>query len=185
VDDLHRRWTERFPSVPEDGGGTAPSAPRSAVQATAERGAIFLSYASEDREVATALARQLETAGLDVWFDRDDLRGGDRFGDVIKARIRNCSLFVPILSRNVLTVEPRYFRREWNHAVEVAELIPPTRSYLFPVAIDDIETTADEVPEPFRDVHWERLEAGLASERLIQALVRHFRDFQRYLGAAA
>lgn len=190
VGELHRRWKERFPGVLAAGASApgearAPAEARPATLATAERGAIFLSYASEDRPVVERLKDQLEAARLDVWFDRDDLAGGDRFDATIKTRIQTCSLFVPILSRNVLTPEPRFFRKEWTYAVEVASLLPATRAFLFPVAIDEIPPTSQEVPTVFRDVHWERLEGGRASERLIETLRRHFRDYQRSFGAVS
>ena len=40
-------------------------------------GAIFLSYASEDAAAAERIAAALRAAGIEVWFDRTELRGGD------------------------------------------------------------------------------------------------------------
>ena len=39
--------------------------------------AIFLSYASQDAVIARRIADALRSAGLDVWFDQSELRGGD------------------------------------------------------------------------------------------------------------
>ena len=39
--------------------------------------AVFLSYASQDAQAAQNLCTALRTAGLEVWFDRSELRGGD------------------------------------------------------------------------------------------------------------
>jgi TIR domain/SIR2-like domain len=186
VAELHRRWTERTAATTAN---TAPRAFRPATVASGAGaaptpGAIFLSYASEDRAIVESFKDQLEAAHLDVWFDRDDLAGGDRFDSAIKTRIQNCSLFVPILSRHVRTPAPRFFRKEWNYAVEVASLMPPTRAFLFPVAIDDIPPTVEEVPAEFRSVHWERVVDGRASDNLVDALRRHFRDYQRSIGGS-
>ena len=38
---------------------------------------VFISYASEDKEVARALADALIALGLSVWFDEYELRVGD------------------------------------------------------------------------------------------------------------
>jgi hypothetical protein len=38
--------------------------------------AIFLSYASSDADAARRIAEALRAAGLEVWFDRSELRGG-------------------------------------------------------------------------------------------------------------
>jgi len=39
--------------------------------------AIFISYASEDAEVAQRICADLRQAGLEVWIDQSDLRAGD------------------------------------------------------------------------------------------------------------
>lgn len=40
--------------------------------------AVFLSYADEDAAVARRLAEALRAAGIPVWFDESELRGGHR-----------------------------------------------------------------------------------------------------------
>lgn len=184
VHELHQRWSARQPvAVPEP--PARPAAPAAA--GGLEKGSIFLSYASEDRAVAQALKEQLEAADLDVWFDRDDLEGGDRFGPEIKSKIQHCSVFVPLLSRHVLTPEPRFFRKEWDYAIEIAGQLPETRAFIVPVAIDDIPPTAGEVREKFREIHWQRLEGARASAALVETLSKLYRSYQRSLsrGAAA
>jgi hypothetical protein len=42
--------------------------------------AVFLSYASEDATAARRIAEALSAAGLEVRFDREELRGGDCLG---------------------------------------------------------------------------------------------------------
>ena len=39
--------------------------------------AVFLSYASQDAEVVQRIANVLRAAGVEVWFDKDELTGGD------------------------------------------------------------------------------------------------------------
>lgn len=39
--------------------------------------AASLSYASQDAEVAQRICEALRAAGIDVWFDRSELHGGD------------------------------------------------------------------------------------------------------------
>jgi hypothetical protein len=36
--------------------------------------AVFLSYASEDASAAQRIAEGLRSAGIEVWFDREELR---------------------------------------------------------------------------------------------------------------
>ena len=39
--------------------------------------AVFLSYASQDAEAARKICEALRAAGVEVWFDQSELRGGD------------------------------------------------------------------------------------------------------------
>ncbi|MBI5771559.1 MAG: toll/interleukin-1 receptor domain-containing protein, partial [Verrucomicrobia bacterium] len=46
--------------------------------------AVFLSYASQDGEAVRRIAEALRGAGVEVWFDLDELRGGDEWDRKIK-----------------------------------------------------------------------------------------------------
>ena len=64
VNKLHEGWSERHPGGEAAGGEPADNgASRSA---PIEPGAVFLSYASEDREAARKLKEAFEAAGLSV-----------------------------------------------------------------------------------------------------------------------
>jgi hypothetical protein len=43
-------------------------------------GAVFLSYASQDADAAQRICAALQAAGIEVWFDQSELRGGDSSG---------------------------------------------------------------------------------------------------------
>jgi hypothetical protein len=60
--------------------------------------AVFLSYASQDAEEAGRICIALRAAGIEVWFDQSELRGGDAWDQLIRRQIRDCALFVPIIS---------------------------------------------------------------------------------------
>ena len=123
-------------------------------------GAVFLSYASEDRPAVILIRDALEQAGIDVWFDRNPeaLRVGENFESKIKTNINQCSLFVPIISRNTLTPKPRFFRTEWNHAQQLALRYPDSIRFIIPVVIDDTEFTKAPVPDGFRAFHWTQVD---------------------------
>jgi len=52
---------------------------------------IFLSYASQDADAARRICEALRTAGLEVWFDQSELRGGDAWDASIRKQIKECS----------------------------------------------------------------------------------------------
>jgi hypothetical protein len=181
VSELYERWAAahrrslEVPAVPDDDGGGPGEM---------EPGAIFISYASEDLAVVEAIKRDLERLGLDVWFDKDALRGGDAYETKIKRNIENCSCFVPIVSRQTLTPERRFFRIEWAQAQEVAKMVPSGQRFIVPVAIDDTDYGEQALPEPFRSLHWMRVPEGRATEELCTTLREIFRSYQKLLAGA-
>ena len=52
--------------------------------------AIFLSYAREDSDAARRIADALRAAGIEVWFDQSELRGGDAWDGKIRQQIKEC-----------------------------------------------------------------------------------------------
>jgi TolB-like protein len=125
--------------------------------------AIFLSYASQDAAVAGRIGDALREAGLEVWFDQSELRGGDAWDQLIRRRIRECALFVPVISANTQTRLEGYFRLEWKLAVERTHLMADGRAFLVPIVIDAIDERQAHVPESFRAVQWTYLPGGIAT----------------------
>ena len=58
--------------------------------------AVFLSYARDDAAAARRIAEALRASGLEVWFDENELRGGDSWDQKIRRQIKECALFVPV-----------------------------------------------------------------------------------------
>src|SRR5271169_3923952 len=122
--------------------------------------AVFLSYASQDAETAQQLCNALRDAGIEVWFDQSELRGGDAWDALIRRQIKGCYLFVPIISANTQSREEGYFRREWKIAVDRTNDMAEDRAFLLPIVIDGTSDLEARVPEKFREVQWTRLPAG-------------------------
>ena len=91
---------------------------------------MFLSYASEDVSAAERIATALRSVGIEVWFDKSELRGGDAWDQSIRKQIKACALFVPIISKHTHERSEGYFRLEWKLAVA-------DKAFLVPVVIDD------------------------------------------------
>ncbi|MEN8261328.1 MAG: toll/interleukin-1 receptor domain-containing protein [Pseudomonadota bacterium] len=181
VDELHRRWMESHPAARASTSTTVDQTDASMDKM--QSGAVFLSYASEDRPVVIIIRDALEKAGIDVWFDRNPeaLRVGEDFAAKIKANVDQCSLFIPIISHNTLTQRPRFFRTEWNHARQVALRFPDNMRFIIPVAVDDTPPDSAAVPEDFRKLHWERLRGGQTTPEFVDEIKRLYRQYQRAL----
>src|SRR5277367_2601709 len=95
--------------------------------------AIFISYASQDAGPAHGFCEALRAAGLNVWFDQSELRGGDTWDASIRQQIKECALFIPIISAHTQEREEGYFRREWNLAVNRTLDMAHDRAFLLPV----------------------------------------------------
>ncbi len=100
--------------------------------------AVFLSDASQDAEAARHPWDALRFAGVNVWFDQSELRGGDSWNATIRRQVRTCSLFIPALSHGSHSRAGGYFRLEWKPAIDRSHLIAANRAFLSPVVIDAI-----------------------------------------------
>src|SRR4051812_23126963 len=122
--------------------------------------AVFLSYAREDADAARRIAEALRGAGIEVWFDQSDLRGGDEWDAAIKKQIRACALFLPLISAHTQVRREGYFRREWNLAAHRLMDMAPGQPFLVPIVIDGTSEREALVTEEFLRVQWTRLPGG-------------------------
>ncbi len=141
-------------------------------QSSTPAGAVFLSYASEDAEAAQRICEALRSVGIEVWFDKSELRGGDAWDQLIRKQIKNCALFIPVISRHTHERREGYFRLEWNLALDRSRLISATQAFFVPVVIDDAREDDEEVPEKIRDIHWTRLPAGVTPAGFVEHMQR-------------
>ena len=130
--------------------------------------AVFLSYASQDAAAAERVCDALRAAGIEVFFDKSALRGGDDWDRRIREHIRSCALFIPIISSHTQSRLEGYFRREWRFAIERMRDMAEQRAFLLPVIIDPIDPARAHVPEPFQATHWSHLPAGHAPVGFVQ-----------------
>jgi TolB-like protein/Flp pilus assembly protein TadD len=122
--------------------------------------AVFLSYASQDTEAARKICDALRAAGIEVFLDQSELRGGDAWDQKIRRQIKNCALFIPVISRHTHERAEGYFRLEWKLAIDRSHLIVANRAFLVPVVIDDTRDDDENVPDRFHEVQWTRLPGG-------------------------
>ncbi len=125
--------------------------------------AVFLSYASQDAAAARKICDALRTAGVEVWFDQSELVGGDAWDAKIRQQIKECALFLPIISANTQARAEGYFRIEWRLADRRTEAMGKSKAFLVPISIDDTRDANADVPDSFLAVQWTRLPAGEAN----------------------
>jgi TolB-like protein/tetratricopeptide (TPR) repeat protein len=92
-----------------------------------------------------------------VWFDQSELRSGDAWDLSIRKQIRECALFVPVISAGTQAREEGYFRLEWKLAIDRSHLMADDKAFLFPVVIDQTPERLARVPDKFRERQWTQL----------------------------
>jgi TIR domain len=101
--------------VAEQSSSRAAKAPR----------VVFLSYASDDAAAASRICASLRAAGIEVWFDQNELRGGDAWEAAIRRQIKECALFMAVISARAYARVEGYFRLEWKLAVDRSHFMAP------------------------------------------------------------
>jgi hypothetical protein len=179
VDDLWRLWKERRGSVP------APDTCSQTLEAEPmSRHAVFLSYASEDRQIVQRIKEQLDDARIDAWFDRSDLKAGDLWAEKIKANIDASSVFIPVISRSVQKKGRREFRIEWERALDVRKGRPreadgTPASFIIPIVVDATTMQVPGVREYFGGVQGVELSGGELTADFCDRLRTLFRKAQQ------
>lgn len=100
---------------------------------------LFLSYASEERSIADALAVRLRTEGHTVFFDRDNLPRGEGYDAQIREAIASCDLFLFLVTPASIE-SGRYTMTELKFA---REQFPNPRGRVLPIMTR---------PTPFSDI---------------------------------
>ncbi|MEJ1970979.1 MAG: TIR domain-containing protein [Lacunisphaera sp.] len=131
-----------------------------------------MSYAREDADAVRRIADALRAFGVEVWFDQNELRGGDVWDQKIRTQIRTCTLCVPVVSATTQARGEGYFRREWRIAVERTHDMAAGVPFLLPVVIDDTAEAGALVPDEFMRVQWTRLPKGVPTPQFVEQVKR-------------
>jgi hypothetical protein len=104
----------------------------------------FLSYASEDRALVDLLRGKLEANGVRVWQDRQNLRAGDRWNDVLLSVVKNkVDYAIVVQTPSMTTAVSGVFHREIKAALEkdgdMGEFEDQKLRFLIPVTIGPCE----------------------------------------------
>jgi len=185
VDELRRH-------VPEEAlrtlrRGARPPVPERDTHRDILPGSVFVSYASEDRTHAERIRHALDQSGVDCWFDRQQLMGGDDWEVKIRGNVRACRVFMPLLSRTTTVHESRFFRHEWDEAIAHRPGRRPDARFLLPVCLDGFSIRDPSVPQEFQALEALQLSLeGTVEPSFIEAVKRAYRqaELQHVSGTA-
>jgi TolB-like protein/tetratricopeptide (TPR) repeat protein len=147
--------------------------------------AVFLSYASQDAEAARRIFEALRAGGIKVFFDQSELRGGDEWDLKIRREIRDCTLFIPVISANTASRHEGYFRLEWDLADQRTHMLARNRAFIVPVCLEAALDVGADVPESFKRVHWTQLPGGETPPEFVRRIEQLLSGEVRPLATAA
>lgn len=129
--ELHRRWLARYSKQEKIPLSNNESVPRGVM--------FFISYCrATDLPAAEKLFESLRSLGVastEIWFDRTAIEPGHDFHDRILEGIRSCRYFIPLISQSADNLDEKYFRREWNEAIDRGKSIYG-RLFVVPIIVD-------------------------------------------------
>jgi len=100
----------------------------------------FISYSSKDGEFAERLRADLQSKNVRCWFDREDMKIGDRIRPRIDEAIRVHDKLLLVLTEN--SMKSPWVEKEVETAFEKERKLG--RTVLFPVRLDDAVMGAEE-----------------------------------------
>ncbi len=110
---------------------------------------VFISYATEDYNIAKRLYDDLGHEGAEPWLDRENLLPGQNWRETIPRIIRDSSYFLLLISKNSVS-KRGYVQKEQKIALDVLDEFSPDKIFIIPARIDNTEP----VDEKLRDIHW-------------------------------
>ncbi len=157
IDELSAEWTRQAATTTRN--------------QTRFREKLFLSYSWDDKAVVERLKNEFEKHGVQVFFDDDKLKTGDRFNQVIKKYIKNCDYFLPIISKNAIRDKERYvYDKEWRSAIVLDGY--KDESYLRPFIIDETPPTDARIPEEIRNTNIEKVDAANEMDAVVRRFIK-------------
>jgi len=98
----------------------------------------FLCYASEDREAVEALGEALETHGVAIWRDKQNLRAGENWDRALVDVIRKQVDYVVVAqSAHMANRAEGYFRKEIEVALDRRSRFDKSFVFVLPVTLSD------------------------------------------------
>lgn len=112
---------------------------------------VFMSYSRSDSHIAEKLYKYLTDRGVSVWYDKNNLLGGQKFMDEIENAIESSKVFVPILSQNVAkeAMTAHVYRKEWNKALDLQKSMG-NRTFIIPVHESSFDFYSADIPKEMK-----------------------------------
>ena len=100
---------------------------------------VFICHASENSETAMSISAKLRTGGLNPWIDKEGIRGGDKWDNLLERTIENADYFVVLQSKAMAAKTKGYVNKEINLALKYEKYFRTGINYIYPIIIEQID----------------------------------------------
>ncbi len=181
INELHARWLVR--NTPAEG---RPSGPNPQPTTNPLSVAFFISYSRDtDLPAAEKLYQTLREQGLaenEIWFDRTAIEPGGDFQKLIYDGIRSCRYFLPLISTAADDLKEKFFRSEWNAAIDRSKKMARGEEFVVPIILDEEYKPQNYVRVPkewSNTIDFGHAPGGIADDRTRQHLQDIIRELRR------
>jgi hypothetical protein len=144
--------------------GSKPTTPAHQPPSDRQPLRVFLCHSSGDKPAVRTLYQQLRAAGIQPWFDEEDLLPGQEWRTEIPRVVRATDVVLVCLSRSSVD-RAGYAQKEIKLALDVADEQPEGSIFLIPVKLEECP-----MPDRLSHLHWVNLFAERGYEQLLRAL---------------
>lgn len=140
---------------------------------------VFLCYAGEDRSEVEQLSQQLQTAGIETWQDKQNLRTGDNWDRVLVKVIQEFVDYVIVVQTPALTSQIEgYFYKEIAAALDRQKKFSTKVRFILPIMLSDCNLL-----EELHDFHAIHLDVAGGFEQLVDAIKTDWQQRQKQAAA--
>lgn len=97
---------------------------------------VFISYVRENQSIVDKLVQELEKENIEVWYDKTQLRGGDKWKDKIREAIRGGGFFIACFSKEAENKERSAQAEEIRDAIDELKKRHSDRPWFIPVKLN-------------------------------------------------
>jgi hypothetical protein len=127
---------------------------------------VFISYVRENQNQVDRLCQDLESHGVNVWLDRNNIDPGIFWKDAIRKAIRDGAFFIACFSKEYNEKTITHMSEELNIAIEVLRKRPREQAWLIPLILSGDVPDWEIFPgKTLQDIQWvplyENWDAGI------------------------
>ena len=117
---------------------------------------VFISYVCENTAIVDRLYQELDSHGIQVWLDRNDIDPGSRWKRAIRRAIQQGAFFIACFSKEYNVRDRTYMNEELTIAIDELRQRPTDRVWFIPVKLNDCQIPDRDIGggETLRDLHY-------------------------------